>query len=135
MLTSFVTGCLLLVPTAQAQVPETTQLEEVMANVRAQSLGSGTVDDLALPEDFLRRLSDRILRRSFEDHFRIVVDAQVAETAAAGSVSPGGTAAGTEPAAGTSIFRSVLDVLALLALGVLTVLAYFAWKARARRDR
>jgi len=117
------TGCLVLFATPQTE--STGQLEEVMANVRAQSLGKGTVDDLALPEDLLRRLSDRILRRSFEDHFRIVVDAPAASSVPLTA----------EPAAPDekSAFRKVMDVLALLALGVLAVLGFFAWKARARR--
>ncbi len=124
MTAHFFTSCLVLFATPQQAEP-TSQLEEVMANVRAQSLGAGTVDDLALPEDLLRRLSDRILRRSFEDHFRIVV----AEAAAAPAVS--GYEAVVQD--GKSPFRKVMDVLALLALGVLGVLGFFAWRARARR--
>lgn len=99
-----------------------------MANVRAQQLGSGTVDDLALPEDLLRRLSDRILRRSFEDTFRIVVAAQVPSAPA--DPAPGPTSASTSP----SPFRSILNVFALVAVCVLTVLGYFAWRARSRRN-
>jgi|GEM_PF-4758363 len=118
------TGCLVLFATPP-QAELSSQLEEVMANVRAQSLGTGTVDDLALPEDLLRRLSDRILRRSFEDHFRIVV----AEAAAA----PVGSSALPVAPDEKSAFRKVMDVLALLSLGVLTVLGFFAWRARARR--
>lgn len=118
------TGCLVLFATPP-QAESTSQLEEVMGNVRAQPLGAGTVDDLALPEDLLRRLSDRILRRSFEDHFRIVV----AEPAASPTAAPTDSAAPAEK----SGFRKVMDVLAMLALGVLAVLGLFAWKARSRR--
>jgi len=119
------TGCLVLLAVPQGPDAPRSQLEEVMGNVQAQPLGSGTVADLALPEDLLRRISDRILRHSFEDHFRIVVAAPA-----------GGPAVVDEqaaPAAAKSAFRRVLDVLALVALGVLAFLGYFAWRARARR--
>ena len=122
------TGCLLLFAAPQDGAPQAAQLDEVMANVRAQPLGSGTVDDLALPEDLLRRLSDRILRRSFEDTFRIVV---AAPAPGAASATPE-LEAGTAPPS-TSPFRTILNLLALLALGVLTFLGYFAWRARSRR--
>ncbi len=109
-------------------VPQPSQLEEVMANVRAQPLGSGTVDDLALPEDLLRRLSDRILRRSFEDTFRIVVAAPAPNAASATlDAAPPTTSPPTSP------FRSILNVLALIAVCILAVLGYFAWRARSRR--
>lgn len=125
------TGCILLFAAPQDGSQPPSKLEEVMANVRAQPLGSGTVDDLALPEDLLRRLSDRILRRSFEDHFRIVVAASAPGTGGATTDEQPGTAAtsSTSP----SPFRAVLNVLALVALCVLTVLGYFAWRARSRR--
>lgn len=118
------TGCLVLLAQPQGPDAQRSQLEEVMSNVQAQPLGSGTVADLALPEDLLRRLSDRILRRSYEDHFRIVV----AAPATAPQTAPDGGAA-----AGKGAFRSILDLLALAALGVLAFLGYFAWRARARR--
>lgn len=47
---------------------------EVLDNVRAQRVGAATVGDLALPEPFLRRYADRIVRSSYEERFRIVVD-------------------------------------------------------------
>lgn len=121
------TGCLVLLAVPQGPDAPRSQLEEVMGNVQAQPLGSGTVADLALPEDLLRRISDRILRHSFEDHFRIVV------AAPAGGPVPVEEPEAAVPAAAKSAFRRVLDVLALVALGVLAFLGYFAWRARARR--
>lgn len=120
------TGCLVLLATPQGANAPASQLEEVMANVQAQPLGSGTVVDLALPEDLLRRLSDRILRRSFEEQFRIVV-------AAPAVAAQGADAAGESPPAERGAFRTILDVLALLALAVLAFLGFFAWRARSRR--
>lgn len=57
------------------QLPPTpAQIEtEVLENVRNQPLGDGTVADLALPEEFLRRVADRIVRSSFEERYRLVV--------------------------------------------------------------
>jgi hypothetical protein len=58
------------------QEPTTPQVsveDEVLANVKAQQIGPATVADLALPDDFLRRVADRVIRSSFEDRYRIVV--------------------------------------------------------------
>jgi hypothetical protein len=62
---------------AQTQQPPPTPAEiemEVRQNVLGQKLGDGTVADLALPEDFLRRVADRIVRSSYEERYRIVVE-------------------------------------------------------------
>jgi hypothetical protein len=121
-------GCLLaLAQQGEPQTRATTRLEEVVANVQAQQLGSGTVGDLAIPEDLLRRLADRILRRSYEDQFRMVValPAEGAAIRAPASTPPEGAPRG--------VFQSILDGLAVLALAVLAVLGIFAWKARSRR--
>jgi hypothetical protein len=57
--------------------------DEVLGNVRAQPLGPATVADLALPEPFLRRVADRIVRSSYEDRFRIVISDEHARSASA----------------------------------------------------
>jgi hypothetical protein len=47
--------------------------EEVVANLKQQKIGSATLADLDLPEEYLKRVAGRILRASFEENFRIVV--------------------------------------------------------------
>lgn len=130
------TSCLTLLAAPQ-EPGQPSQLDEVVSNVRGQPLGSGTVDDLALPEDLLRRLSDRILRRSYEDHFRIVVDGGDASKVApeSGAATTGAPAAvESEPVRERGAFQTVMDVLAWIALGVLAILGFFAWRARTRRQ-
>ncbi len=98
------------------QEPTPGQIEqEVLENVEHQPLGDGTLEDLALPEAFLRRVADRIVRASYEQRYRIVVEDE-------GSPSAGGGAGGT---AG---WRSPIKV----AVGLL-VLAGIGWIMRARR--
>ncbi len=46
---------------------------EVMENIRRQPLGRGTVDDLNLPDEFLRRCADRIIRQTYETRYRAVL--------------------------------------------------------------
>jgi hypothetical protein len=121
-------GCLLaLAPQGDPPASGVTPLEEVIANVQAQKLGTGTVGDLAIPEDLLRRVADRILRRSYEDQFRVVVALPVDHGA---EPAPASQAPARAP---RGVFQSILDGLALLALAVLAVLGFFAWKARSRR--
>jgi hypothetical protein len=67
----------LLVPLTQEgsqSVPSPAQIEqEVFENVQHQPLGDGTVEDLALPPEFVRRIADRVVRASYEERYRIVV--------------------------------------------------------------
>ncbi len=95
--------------TAAPQVPTPSQIEgEVIENVKRQPLGDGTVEDLALPADFVRRVADRIVRASYEERYRIVVRDE------AGPVAPVETAA-----RGRSIpwLTISLSALALLCIG------------------
>lgn len=62
--------------------------DEVLGNIRRQTAGQGTVEDLNLPEEFLRHAVFRVIRASYQDHFRIVVGqapAPVIEAAPAGA--------------------------------------------------
>jgi hypothetical protein len=61
-------------PQESPAVPTPAELEaEVLDNVKAQPLADGTVADLALPDEFLRRVADRIVRSSYEERYRVVV--------------------------------------------------------------
>lgn len=47
---------------------------EVMANIRNNPVGAGTVGDFNLPDEFVLRVADRIYRESYQRQFRAVVD-------------------------------------------------------------
>jgi hypothetical protein len=69
---------------AHGTQPSISVEDEVLGNLRGQPLGVGKVEDLALPEAYLRRVGDRIIRSSFEERWRIVLpDAEVAKNAEA----------------------------------------------------
>jgi hypothetical protein len=46
---------------------------EVLGQLKNQPLAKGTVDDLALPDEYLKRVADRIIRSTYEARYRIVV--------------------------------------------------------------
>jgi len=59
--------------------------------VLGQQIGPGTVADLALPEAYLERIVDRIVRASFDERIGIVVpdeDTPVAEDTVADESTP-----------------------------------------------
>lgn len=69
------------VSTAQSSAKSTAQtpqpgdpVEQVLANLRSQPVGNYTVAAYNLPEPFLRVVAERIVRASFEDNFRVVVN-------------------------------------------------------------
>ncbi len=51
---------------------------EVAQNILRQPFGSGTVADLNLPAEFIRRCADRVIISSFNDRYRVVVGEQPA---------------------------------------------------------
>lgn len=55
----------------------------MLANLRAQPCGAGTAEALCLPEPYLRRVADRVLRASYFEHSRVIV----ADGAAADPIS------------------------------------------------
>lgn len=67
-------------PASQPAAPESTTRpsvdslqSEVVENIRGQRIGAATIADLQLPDDFLRRAADRIIRLSYEQRYRVVV--------------------------------------------------------------
>lgn len=65
--------------------------QEIRANILNQTVGSASVADLGLPDEFVRRFADRVVRSSFEDRYRIVV-------ASAPSTQPDATPSASTPA-------------------------------------
>jgi hypothetical protein len=118
-------------------------VDEVLGNVRAQPLGPATVGDLALPEPFLRRYADRILRGAYEDQFRVVVDDSALPPAreaaspkntstAAAAPTATGTAA-TRPASSAPDAPSSSTSTLRLVVGGVCGLALIVWLVRRRR--
>ncbi|MFN0244598.1 MAG: hypothetical protein ACKVWV_17060 [Planctomycetota bacterium] len=64
---------------------------DVRRNVVAQSIGPATIADLKLPEDFLRRVTDRVVRASYEERYRIIVRDDTASTARTPAPPPAST--------------------------------------------
>jgi hypothetical protein len=71
--------------------------DEVLGNILRQAIGRHSVADLNLPEAFLRREADRIIRSSFEDQYRIVVRDPAARTLDAHVPAAGTTQPQTQP--------------------------------------
>jgi len=66
-------------PTAPAAAPEELLKQELLA----QSFGPGTVADLGLPEPFVRRVRDRVLRARYLETQRVIVPDGLVEPAPA----------------------------------------------------
>lgn len=82
-------------PSAALEAP----LEAALKNVKDQAVGPGTLAEVGLPEPYLRRVAEHVLRASFEDNFRIVVeDAHAATSPSAAASSSQATSASTQVA-------------------------------------
>lgn len=68
--------------------------DEVLENLRGQELGPAAVRDLKLPEPFLRRVADRVIRTTFRERYRVVVAQTNPPVPAVRSDATGGTAEG-----------------------------------------
>lgn len=111
--------------------------DEVLSNLRSQKLGAGTVDDLALPEAFLRRVGDRVIRESFEQRFRAVVTDEALAKMEAEASAQQSAAQAPAPTAPASRPEEPEPSRAPLFTGggaaLIVVLALAARRARARR--
>ncbi len=115
---------------AVAPAPRSISIEdEVLVNVRAQPIGPATVADLALPEPFLRRVADRIVRSSYEDRFRIVISDEHAQAVSAPDATAAPLQGETDSAPEA---RQVL--LWTCVAGFLAVFAGLVVKGRRRRN-
>ncbi len=101
--------------------------DEVLGNIRAQTIGPAAVSDLALPDDFLRRIADRIVRSSYEERFRIVVSAEHAHE------QPSPSSALDAPKDDVKAPIATWQVLLWTCLaGFVAVFAGLVWKGRRR---
>lgn len=62
--------------------------EEVLADLRRQPIGPATLGHHGYPESYLRRVADRVIRDSYERHYRIVVAAPGSQPASSPSSQP-----------------------------------------------
>jgi len=75
--------------------------DEVVGNILNQRIGDRTVADDGLPEAFVRRLADRVIRASFQQRYRIVYEDRGSGAGQPGSAPRASTSA---PAEGFSVF-------------------------------
>jgi hypothetical protein len=116
-------------PVAPPETPTVSIETEVLHNVKNQPLGKGTVDDLALPDEFLNRVSDRIIRKSFEERFRVVVpDPPVKSALPEKNASQPVDSTTFQPPSAMNL-PLVIGTILLLAF-----VAYIAITARARKE-
>lgn len=90
----------LVLPAANAQkastAPTTQSVEdEVLRNILSQKVGARTVAEDSLPESFLRRVADRIIRATYQQRFRSVVDDRAVATQPGTAPAEAGTNGGS----------------------------------------
>lgn len=125
---------------------------QVMANLRQETIGTATLADLELPDEYLRRVAGRILRASFEENFRIVVadspkpssernaetrdadaGAAPANSASSGPSSAEKPAASTESDRRKSTFDAPLSILWAIGVALVAGLAVLVALRRAKQ--
>jgi hypothetical protein len=97
---------------------------EVRENIRRQSVGNHALEQFNMPPSFISRVADRIIRSSFEDRYRIVVDDGGGEqTTSAVTAAPTGSAAvlGAEEGAERTRIGLYLTGAVVLASGATTI--------------
>jgi hypothetical protein len=103
------------------QAPGASPADEVVHNLKAEPVGTATLDDLGMPEEYLQRVAGRILRGSFEQSFRVVV----ADETPAGARDRSAESAGT-PAAPESHGAWRLGFLFAIVIGAIAWIAVAA---------
>jgi hypothetical protein len=130
MLPLFAAAALVRISAGQvpASAPALSIEAEVLENIRGQRIGRHHVRDLQLPDAFLGRVADRIIRSSFEAKNRLIIP-----DSAPADAGPMTGAANSAPAAGASSG----DPQVVLKAGGLAAafLAGLCWLALRRRRR
>jgi hypothetical protein len=109
-----------------APTPEAIE-REVLDNVRGQAIGLHCVEDLSLPEPFLRRVADRAIRASYEQRYRIVVPDSASRHAGGPVEGPGHTST-TNGHSGSTFWRWAGRIV-ILPIAILLA----RWALQARR--
>lgn len=65
--------CMPFVAAAQSGAMQTPFASRVVEELRSRPVGNHTLDVLNLPEEYLHRVADRMIRSAFESQFRIVI--------------------------------------------------------------
>lgn len=109
-------------PPSSIAALQPTAEDEVLANIRSQRVGDATLEAFNLPDDFLRRVADRVIRSTYMEQFHVVIDDRPAGASAASSKSPDASAAGSGlPEAAPGSARWAWAVGAIVLLGVFVV--------------
>lgn len=116
-------------PPEPAADPEAPKLLEHQARdyLLAQPIGPGTVADLALPDEYVERAVDRMVREAFEERVGIVVADEAAEDTHGGELATTTETDGAMPGAEDPTSFLYPAGYATLALGVAV---WFALRAR-----
>jgi hypothetical protein len=71
------------------RMPSGASLEQDLLNrLKSQSVGQGTLNSLALPDEFLHRVADRIVRMDYQKKYRAVMrESTAAQSASSGPSS------------------------------------------------
>ncbi len=82
---------------------------EVRDNVLRQSIGPLTVETLALPDEFLRRIVDRVIRVSYQDRYHVVARDPASDSAT--EESPDAAKSEPQPNVGSTPGKTRIDVV------------------------
>ncbi|HKQ48975.1 MAG TPA: hypothetical protein VJZ71_12965 [Phycisphaerae bacterium] len=115
---------------ALAQSSQPTMQDQVLNNLRQSPVGGHTLEALRLPEDYLRRVADRILRTSYEQQFRVVVPDGTGAAHAAELKPPAMPHHESAPAAGRSPWPALVTTALGICLMAAVVIAVQAVRAR-----
>lgn len=99
--------------------------QDLLVRLKAQPIGQGTLDSLAVPDEFLRRVADRIIRMDYQKRYRMVLRGDAAPS------QPSVIAPSVAPASPTSK-RTIFGIGGGAALLFLTALLA---RRRRRKDR
>lgn len=93
--------------------------QNLVARLKAQPISQGTAENLGLPDEFLQRVADRIIRMDYQKRFRVVLKDDAA--AQAGPSASPRIDPEDEPASKRS-FNLWSTLIGCLGLGLLVVL-------------
>ncbi|HKQ47370.1 MAG TPA: hypothetical protein VJZ71_04795 [Phycisphaerae bacterium] len=102
--------------------------QDLLTRLKGQPIGQGTLESLDVPEVFLRRVADRIIRMDYQKRYRMVLRGDAAPSEPAGD-SGKTSATGSSPTSSSAPVRR-RTVFGIAGGGLILVIALVARRRR-----
>lgn len=110
--------------------------QDLLTRLKGQPIGQGTLESVDVPDEFLRRVADRIIRMDYQKRYRMVLRSDVAHADSSSHTAEPTTAPGSTPTTSSHEYPMSIRTLFGVSGGAgLVILIAVVARRRRRKDR